>query len=72
MTSEDKARDLLERMGFETAHSMSAGDVGELAQLISDVDATRALLKSLEANIKDTKRRLAELEKSYWERMPLD
>ena len=35
MTAEQRARDMLERMGVEDAHSFSAGDLVELANLIA-------------------------------------
>lgn len=35
-TPEQQARDMLERMDVEGAQSMTAGDVGELAQLIAE------------------------------------
>jgi len=35
---EQKARDLLERMGYEDAQSLTAGDVVELANLIASHD----------------------------------
>jgi len=37
LTPEQQARDMLERMGWEKAQGPSAGDVVELANLISDV-----------------------------------
>lgn len=37
MTAEQAARDMLERMGWERAQELSAGDVVELANLIADV-----------------------------------
>lgn len=36
ITPEQKARDMLERMGVENAQSFSAGQVGELAQLLAE------------------------------------
>ena len=38
VSCEQKARDILERMGVKDAQSMSAGCVVELANLISEVD----------------------------------
>jgi hypothetical protein len=38
MTAEQKARDLLERMGDENAQGYSAGDIVELANLIAERD----------------------------------
>jgi hypothetical protein len=43
-TAEQRARDMLERMGVENAQSMSAGDVVELANLISERDQAITLL----------------------------
>jgi len=37
-TPEQKARDMLERMGVENAHGFSAGEVVELANLIAERD----------------------------------
>jgi len=39
MTPEQKARDMLERMGVEGAQSFSAGQLVELANLINDASA---------------------------------
>jgi hypothetical protein len=41
-TAEQQARDLLEQYGLEGAQSMTAGDVVELANLISDANAYRS------------------------------
>jgi hypothetical protein len=41
---EQKARDLLERMGYENAQSLTAGDVIELANLIESHDEMAAML----------------------------
>ena len=38
MSPEQKARELLDRMGIEGALDMTAGDVGELANLIAERD----------------------------------
>lgn len=42
MTAEQKARELLHRMGIEGALDMTAGDLGELANLIADRDEDMA------------------------------
>jgi len=52
MTAEQKARDMLERIGVEGAQRFTAGDLVELANLIADRDAEierlRADLKAME------------------------
>lgn len=47
MTAEQKARDMLERMGVEDAQSFSAGDLVELANLIAERDALKASLQAM-------------------------
>jgi hypothetical protein len=41
-TPEQKARDMLERMGVENAQGFSAGEVVELANLIAEIERLRA------------------------------
>jgi len=69
MTPEQKARDLLERMGFQEAQNMSAGDVGELAQLISDMDTARRDAEILRGKLEAGIALLEKLEKLLFERM---
>lgn len=43
MTPEQQARDILERMGMEGAQNFSAGELVELANIISDANQWRKL-----------------------------
>ena len=42
MTAEQEARDLLERLGWDEAQGLSAGDLVELANLMADIHRYRA------------------------------
>jgi len=44
-TLEQKARDILERMGIEDAQSMTAGDVLELANLLNRLKVAEAVCR---------------------------
>lgn len=46
VTAEQKARDMLERMGVPDAQEYSAGDLVELANLIADADELRQYILS--------------------------
>lgn len=46
-TAEQKARDMLERMGVEGAQRFSAGDLVELANLISERDHLAAVIDTI-------------------------
>ena len=46
---EQRARDLLERLGHPTAQNLSAGDVVELANLLNDAKAQAQRIAELEA-----------------------
>ncbi len=48
MTAEQKARDMLERMGVEGAQSFSAGELVELASLIADHEHAKRRLRKAE------------------------
>lgn len=54
MTAEQKARDMLERMGVEDAQSMTAGDLVELANLIAYQDHVEAWQREGEAKLSGT------------------
>ena len=51
MAAEQKARDMLERMGVEGAQSFSAGDLVELANLIEARDSAAALVARFKAEV---------------------
>lgn len=51
MTAEQKARDMLERMGVEGAQSFSAGDLVELANLIAARDGAAAIVAKMRADL---------------------
>lgn len=44
MSAEQEAREMLERMGWDDAQSLTAGDVVELANLIAEVRLLRRLV----------------------------
>lgn len=46
MTAEQKARDMLERIGVENAQSFSAGELVELANLIAKSDRQVAMIEN--------------------------
>ena len=46
MTAEQKARNMLTRLGVEEAQSFSAGDLVELANLIADHDHAKKQIKA--------------------------
>lgn len=46
MTAEQKARNMLKRLGVEEAQSFSAGDLVELANLIADHDHAKKQIKA--------------------------
>ena len=50
-TAEQKARDMLERMGVENAQEFSAGDLVELANLIAASDAAVAAERERNATL---------------------
>lgn len=52
MTAEQKAREMLERMGVEDAQDFSAGDLVELANLISARDGAAALVARFKAEVR--------------------
>ena len=58
MTPEQKARDLLERMGIENAQSFSSGELVELANFIADCDRLKCILPIYERIKKDANRYL--------------
>lgn len=47
-TPEQRARDLLERMGWDAAQGLSSGEVVEIAQLIAEVEELRKLARTSE------------------------
>jgi len=51
MTAEQKARDMLERMGVPDAQSYTAGDLVELANLIANADRPRDLTMTMTADM---------------------
>jgi len=57
MTPEQEARDILERMKIEGAQNFSAGELGELANIIADARRWRELPDYIKAS--DNKRRAA-------------
>ena len=64
MTAEQQARDMLERMEWERAQELSAGDIVELANLIANFDALRVCLRGLVqelTNIEDSKKLIPHL-----------
>jgi len=46
MTAEQKARNMLKRLGVKDAQSFSAGDLVELANLIADHDRAKKQIKA--------------------------
>lgn len=59
-TAEQQARDLLERMGIEDAQSWTAGDLVELANLITEKNALRLALRSLMVGLDEKVRAIRE------------
>jgi hypothetical protein len=51
MTAEQKARDMLDRMGVDDAQSFSAGDLVELANLIAARDGAAAMVAKFKAEV---------------------
>lgn len=50
-TTEQKARNLLERIGIEGAQEMSAGNIVELANLINKADRTPDLTMAIQPDM---------------------
>ncbi len=49
MSAEQKARDMLERMGVENAQDFSAGELVELANLIAQFEMMRSAIEEAES-----------------------
>lgn len=47
-TAEQKARDILERMGIENAQEFSSGTLVELANLIAEIEELRCKIEQFE------------------------
>ena len=60
LTPEQRARDLLEEMGFEDTQSLSAGDVAALANLIDELDGLRKYAARMDEWRRDGERLLSD------------
>ena len=52
VSAEQQARDLLERIGIEDIRGVTAGDLGELANLIADIASQNEQIEKLQEDIK--------------------
>jgi hypothetical protein len=68
LTAEQKARDLLDRMGVPAAHHYTSGELIELANLIAVVDGLGAVATRLARDVDTLSRLLSRLRSEPRER----